>query len=406
MGGMGSLRALGFARHLAEAGNSVTVVAPRTGTYGLDPSLSPSEKCRVVRTRSLEPSILLGRGGRAGAPSGGPAASKSVSAGFKGKLRRVVQKMLYVPDPNVGWVPPAFFAGLREGRARKPDVVLSSSPPFSCHMAASLIARRLGVPHVADFRDLFESQRLFGGLREKIDDRIEGRVLRRMAGFVAAHRGAFDVVSARVPVRGLILENGYDEEDFAAPAPEPLSPFTFVHIGTTYSARRDPRPFFKAMSGLIREGREFKVRFVGAPDPDLERVAAEEGVTDRCEFAGFTTHRAAVAEMRRASALLLFLWAEDGHVAEGTIPGKTLEYLRAGPPILYLGPQGGVTPDLLRELGGTLFTASDDEDEVGKSLRALLLGNGPEPADPGRLEGYSRRASAARLATWLREIVG
>ena len=38
----------------------------------------------------------------------------------------------------------------------------------------------------------------------------------------------------------------------------------------------------------------------------------------------------AVAEMRRASALLLILWAEDGHVARGTVAGKTLEYLRAG----------------------------------------------------------------------------
>ncbi len=406
MGGIGSLRALGFVRHLPAAGVRVTVIAPRTGTYGLDLSLAVSRDTRVVRTGSLEPAVLLGRGGRAGAPSGGPAATARSSAGLKGRLRRLVQCLLYVPDANVGWVPAAVAAGIRAARSARPDVVLSSSPPFSCHLAASIVARRLGVPHVGDFRDFFSSQRLFGGLRAKIDDRIERRVLSRISGCVAATRGVGEMVCARAGGRALVLLNGYDEEDFAGEAPAMTKPFTLVHIGTTYAGRRDPRPFFAAIGALAREGRDFRVRFVGAPDPDLERIAAEAGVADCLEFAGFTTHQAAVGEMRRATALLLFLWAQDGHVARGTVAGKTLEYLRAGRPILYLGPTSGETPDLLRELGGALFARSHDQHGIESALRALMDREVPEAADPAGLEPYSRRAQAIRLADRLREVAG
>ncbi len=405
MGGIGSLRALGFARHLPAAGVEVSVIAPRTGSYGLDPSLAEPSGIRVARTGSLEPSMLLGRGGRAGAPSGGPSAPKGSSSGLKACVRRLVHRVLYIPDANIGWVPPAVAAGRREAREFPPDIVFSSSPPFSCHIAASITAQRLGVPHVADFRDFFSSQRLFGGLREKIDLRIENRVLRHVTDYTAATQGVREVVRSRARGTGMTLLNGYDEEDFAGDALPFREPFTLVHIGTTYAGRRDPRPFFEAVRALAGEGCEFRVRFVGAPDPDLEALAAAAGVAGRCDFAGFTTHEEAVAEMRRAGALLLMLWAEDGHIARGTVAGKTLEYLRSGRPILYLGPTDGETPDLLRELGGSLFARSEDVAKMTSALRALMDGEAPAPADPDRLAPYCRRAQAGRLAGRFREVV-
>ena len=134
-------------------------------------------------------------------------------------------------------------------------------------------------------------------------------------------------------------------------------------------------------------------------------MAREAGAAGRCDFAGFTTHQAAVAELRRASALLLPLWAEDGPVAAGTVPGKLLEYLRSGRPILYLGPTEGETVDLLRDLGGTIHAPSEDTAVIKSALRALLSGDRPDPADPKRLVEYSRRAQAGRLAERLREVV-
>ena len=406
MGGIGSLRALGFARHLPAAGAEVAVIAPRTGTYGLDPTLAVPDGVRVVRTGSLEPAVLLGRGGRAGAPSGGPSATTRSSLGIRGRLRRLVQRVLYIPDANIGWVPRAVAAGMREARGFKADVVLSSSPPFSCHLAASIVARRLGVPHVGDFRDFFSSQRLFGGLRARIDERIENRVLGRISGYVTATRGVSAVVGSRVTGGGRVLLYGYDEDDFDGDAEVSREPFTFVHIGTTYAGRRDPRPFFAAVAALALKGREFRVRFVGAPDPDLERIAAEAGAADRCDFAGFTTHQAAVTEMRRAAALLLILWAEDGDVARGTVAGKTLEYLRAGRPILYLGPRSGETPDLLRELGGAFFARSHDQGVIESALVAMMDDEAPKPAVPVQLAPYSRLSQAERLADYLGEVSG
>jgi hypothetical protein len=92
-------------------------------------------------------------------------------------------------------------------------------------------------------------------------------------------------------------------------------------------------------------------------------------------------------------------------VAEGTVPGKTLEYLRSGRPVLYVGPGSGETPDLLRETGGAVTAGSHDQAAITSALRALMDGEDPPPADNDRLARYSRKAQTARLADRLREVV-
>ncbi|MHC4472086.1 MAG: glycosyltransferase, partial [Planctomycetota bacterium] len=243
MGGMGSIRALSFVRHLPREGVDVTVVAPRTGTYGLDPSLEPPPSARIVRTGTLEPTILLGRGGQVGGVGRGPGGSGGTSP----RIRNLVHKLLHVPDPNIGWVPAAVSAGLRTARRWTPDVILSSSPPLSAHVAAAVTASRLRKPLVIDVRDFLETQRLHRGLRDRLDRLFEDRVLRRAAGFVAPTDGILEDLRRRVRRPSLLVRNGYEETDFEGPAPDLPERFRLVHVGTTYGWRKDPAAFFRAV---------------------------------------------------------------------------------------------------------------------------------------------------------------
>jgi len=389
MGGIGSLRALGWARHLPECGVEVTVVAPRTGTYAHDESLVPPEGVRVVRTGTLEPAVRRRPGAAAGAAAGGG-----------GRLGALARRLLYVPDSNAGWVPAAVRAGLACARRFRPDVVLSSSPPLSAHLAAAFTARRLRVPFVPDFRDFFETQRLFGGLRGRLDERIEARVLRSAAAIVCATAGVRDDLAARIDRPSLVVHNGYDEEDFAGKA-EPSAVSRLVHVGSSYAGRRDPSALLGALRDLADGGRPVPLTCIGAPDPDLRRAVAAAGLEDLVEFRPFTTHAAAVAEMRRAFALLLFIWARDGKIARGVMAGRTFEYLRSGRPILLAGPLDGECARVLGTTGGAVLRETDDRAGLRSAVARLAEGEAPAPADPARLAARSRAAGARRFATWL-----
>jgi glycosyltransferase involved in cell wall biosynthesis len=404
MGGMGSLRALSFATHLREAGIDVTVVAPRTGTWGHDDSLSAPPGVRVVRTGTLEPGVLARRLSRLGRDRG---VTREMGGGRLRGAKGLLQRLLHVPDANVGWVLPAAAAARREALRGRFDVILSSSPPVSAHLAAAAASARLGAPLVLDVRDFFEEQRLFGGLRSRLDGRIEARILRRARGFVAPYRGILDALRERREAPAVEIRNGYDEEDFAGPAPSPATDaFRLVHVGTTYSGRADWRPLLSAVAAVVAEGRPIRLRFVGKEDPGLRRTAERCGAAGACEFAGYSTHSDAIREMRSASALLLFSWAPSGPAGRGLVLGKTFECLRAGPPILYVGAPDGANARLLARTGGAFARAHGDRAGIETALRALLDGRGPAPSDRAALAPFTRRAQALRLARWLSELIG
>jgi len=403
MGGMGSLRALGLARHLPAAGVSVTVVAPRTGTYAHDDSLEVPDGLEVVRTGTLEPAVLKRRwASRPGPGSGLGGPSPARAGGRLGPaIGRAVGQTIFLPDSNNGWIPFAVRAALRAARRRSFDLVLSSAPPLSALLAASLVASRLRVPLVADFRDFFRTQRLYPGVRQRVDRWVEDRIFARAAGVVAATDGIRDELAGRTSAPSLVLPNGYDEDDFSGSAQTPDGPFRLVHVGSSYAHRKSPAALFRAVRSLRDGGEEIRLRFVGAPDPALVAAARAAGIADALDVAPFSTHRAAVAEMRAASALLLFVWADDPVVAKGARAGKTPEYLRSGRPVLFLGPEDGENARVLRDAGGAVIVSPDDEAGIRAALADLSAGRAPAGPDAAVVAGYSREAGARRLADWL-----
>ena len=60
--------------------------------------------------------------------------------------------------------------------------------------------------------------------------------------------------------RCVVIANGYDEEDFTGIEALPLAynsnghPIRLLHAGLIYTEERDPRPFFRALSRLKRDG--------------------------------------------------------------------------------------------------------------------------------------------------------
>jgi len=71
----------------------------------------------------------------------------------------VLEKIVIRLEPQWSWFIPAYFAGARIIRSRKPAVIYSTGGANSAHLAGYLLARRYRLPWVAEVHDpmIFES---------------------------------------------------------------------------------------------------------------------------------------------------------------------------------------------------------------------------------------------------------
>jgi len=426
LGGIGSHRALSFARHLPEFGFRAVVVTPERGAYGLDPSLDPAAGAgvEVVRTGSFEPAVLL-RKLRGGKGTGGPGGDfvEGIGTGGAARLaRRLLHWSVYFPDHARGWIGPARRAAVRAGREHDAVAVVSTSPPVSGHVAAVGAARKLGVPAVLDFRDLWTAHRPAGarGPRVGVERRLEQSLLGRAAAVSTVSEAWRDWLEERLghasdkPFE--VLRNGFEPTAFEGPAParEP-GVFRIVHTGTVYGAFQDLSGFFRALA-RVRDTGGFgalrpEVLLAGKVWPQALDAARSAGVLDLLRLPGFVTHAEAVAHQRSASVNLLLTWTVPGVVARGVCPGKMYEQIAAGRPILALALPDCEAAGLLAETGGALILRPADEDSIAAALERLARAEAqgdagsvvpPRVGDPQR---FSRRSVAAGLARLVASVV-
>ncbi|NUZ04821.1 glycosyltransferase [Piscinibacter koreensis] len=398
----GVLRTLKHTRYLVDFGWRVTVLAPSVDAYEhLDRDLVAQvpECVKVVRTRYLNSKRHLGVRGR----------YLALSA---------------LPDVWVGWLPFALRAAWRIAADDPFEVVYSTSPPATAHLVARAVARRLGVPWVADFRDPWfeeppEPGAPSGRVFRAIDRRLERSVVAEASRVVASTghlRGELVRRHPDIEARTIALANGYDEADFAAlPQDAPrVDRFELLHAGSINADFRDPIPLLRAIrraadAGALDPAR-VRVRFFGggayAGSVALQTEIDTLGLREAVEFVDRVTYAQALAASARASVLLLLQASED---TRGLVPAKLYEYLRLGRPILALVLEGAVS-ELLGAVGGG--RALDPADvpgvaaELGRLYAAWCAGTlDREGADPAAVRRFDRRETARRLAEVFDELV-
>jgi glycosyltransferase involved in cell wall biosynthesis len=423
LGGVGSQRALSFARHLPALGYDVVVVTPRRGAYGLDATLPADDALqgvRVVRTGSFEPAVLARklRRGQASTSAAGDMV-ESIGGGRVGALvRGALRATLYFPDHARGWIGPAARAARRAARESGAVAVVSTSPPVSGHVAAVKAAKSVGVPAVLDFRDLWTAHRSDDdvGRRARSERKLEHRLLHDAAALTTvsdAWRGWLLARYGEGPAKPFrVLRNGFEEDDFAGPAPpREKDVFRVVHAGTVYGEKQDMTAFFRALAKTRAAGafgsRRVEVVLAGKVDPHAVAAARAAGCADLVALPGFVTHEEALRLLRSATVNLLLTWSAPGPVAAGVCPGKMYEQMAAGRPVLALAFESCESVSLLRASGGALIADPFDEAAIAAALARLaaadLAGDAADAAPPraASIARFSRRSVAQELAELL-----
>ena len=151
MGGGGVIRVAKLVKYLPGLGWLVTVVSS-------DERLANAYDESLLAEVPREVNVI--RGGQALAAMGGSAVARgarerlgrsSVVIGILRRVRDAFRSLWAIPDHRLPWA--LSVSRWRGDPLRRPDVVISTGPPHSVHIGASILAGRLGVPHVIDLRD-------------------------------------------------------------------------------------------------------------------------------------------------------------------------------------------------------------------------------------------------------------
>lgn len=324
------------------------------------------------------------------------------------------------PDRWISWKFDAVRQGMRMVRELKPDAIWSTYPIATAHLIGTELRRRSGLPWIADFRDPMAQD---GYPADPVTRRhyaaIERMAVEQASCAMFTTPGAARIYGDRYPAsasRITVLENGYDEDSFAAAERRetdrrPLNAqcVTLLHSGIVYPSERDPTELFAALAQLaantsIRPG-ELKVRFRAAVhDALLQRMARDFGVEAFVETLPAIAYADALEEMLRADGLLV-LQASN---CNEQIPAKIYEYLRARRPILCLTDPAGDTALVLRRAGVEAIARLDSRDDIARTLGGFVSSVRTHTArlpSPDEVKRASRSGRAQMLADHLDRLV-
>ena len=405
---MASSRHYAFAKYWAKAGHHVTVVTPKKyryhGTLNYEPKdLDLIELIEVdfgggVMKRFVSPRSSTGQG---------PALN-----GLR-KAVRYLRKHLIgnAFDVQKVWEDAVYKQAEMLLQERAFDFLYSAfSPPVPFRIASRLKATFPQLFWVADYRDLWSGNHLLKThpLLAKFQQKKEKQLLQKADLIITVSHGFKNYLERFHDREVHVVYNGYDHEEIAHISSERFFPedatYRFVYTGTIYIGTRDPAPFFEAVRRVVREkqisSQSLQIWFFGDSGDVLE-IAERTGVGEYVHTGGWITKEEAYRAQRDADGILfLEMEYERGNLsAEGTIPAKLFENMRAGTEIFAVGITSASFVGKLIERSKTGKAYGTDTDAIYRRLKVLLQSQKKEAVQPNRrlIERFERSRCARRV---------
>lgn len=425
-GGAGVQRCLKFVKYLREFGWEPVVLTARDADYpAIDESLFREipDDVAVYRSKIFEPYNFYRKltGKKTGESM--DIATLSRDAAQKQRLSERfaewVRSWLFIPDARIGWKYFAVKMGLEIIRKEKIDVILSSAPPYTCHLIGRALSRKSGLPWVCDFRDSWVgwlSAAKRSGLAHKIELKMEESVLKQAQRILTVSPGVAEDLLSRHPElrddRWRQLPNGYDANDFQNIAPftkDKQRKLTITYTGSLYG-NRNPNYLMQAVRELLQEDptwqNDLRFNFVGRVGGPIQALLEEDDFTGMVNLVPYVAHRESIQYLLSSDVLLLII--DDAPVNRGILTGKLYEYLGARKPILALAPEGNAA-DLIRDVKAGFVVAPKDVAAIKQTLKEIRERWKKQILETGlfedeKINALDRRALTGRLAEILQKL--
>ncbi len=324
-------------------------------------------------------------------------------------------KALSWPDYACLWYWNARARALALADDLHPDLMISSSLPFTGHLAGLAVkARHPGLPWVVDIGDPLSfgdgepanNVALYAWLNTRVERKVfaaANAISVTTQGTAARYREIFPASSSKLSVVPPLLSEAFSPSQSDAPSAPANDRVDMVFVGTLYGSLRRPDSLLRLFVKLMahRGGERLDLHFYG----NLASCASSfepyrHLLGRRIYLHGLVPQPQALAAMRRASVLV-----NIGNATTYQLPSKVVEYLAMNRPILNLvhTPQDSSTEFFSRFVGVvTLVNDEACEDETRFAEVAGLVFGGPERyadlRDQALLEHGVERIAGSYLA--------
>lgn len=386
-----SRRAAAMAKYLTACGWKVTVLTSQPEGYQ-----HPMSAEEVRASAGIPESQIV----RRMVPAAPAPRSRLVA-----KLHGLADILCLPGSPSARW--PEQVLPELNGRELAADVVWATAPHWGSFLAASALARRLGVPWVADHRDLPDQFFADAGLRRRLAVWRERAVCRGAAHMTTVSEPMAEMLSRRHTTLVTVIPNGFDPDTLCEKPMRPMAGvFRVVYTGSIWGSE-DPAPVVRAISELVTTGEimghDMEVLFYGSGDERVRGLGAE-GLRAPARAMGSVSLTEAIQAQRQATLLLVL--SMKG--ARGVLTTKLFEYMAAGRPVLAYPKDPECMDRVLTATGVGLSCDSVEE------LKAVLLrwyrewkqtGDIRTSRNLNEIMKYSRKEQAKALAALLDRVV-
>jgi hypothetical protein len=271
-------------------------------------------------------------------------------------------------------------------------MIYSTGGPASAHLAAAVIARRHGIPWIAEFQDpLVHDDWLRSKQALKIFTWLERFVCTRADAVIFLTDEARKRADKRTGLgkRGWTIYSGSNPAAMPKVAYERGDYCRFAHFGSL-GGSRNLKVFLEALGRLLAErpslGNIIRLDVFGTCDRLSLRLIEQFPVQGVDRYHGRIARSDSLVAMKRCDVLLLIQNTEE--FSAETIPSKTYEYFFTGRPILALVHKNPELFQMMSRLGHAAAKA-DSPDDIKRSIMALAerwIADCLEPANGGGFE--------------------
>lgn len=311
-----------------------------------------------------------------------------------------------------------FFTYVKGFIKKNSDIklVLISGAPFHLFKLGYQLVRDFKIKFVADYRDAWTDNEvivlnigLLDTLKRKIDQYFEKKWLSNATCFVTVSNYLRDLIANTIQKEGIVVYNGYFENDFKLKKDALDDVFTLVYSGSLYHKVQSLDILSEGVFKLIQKHKEnqipvnFKLIFLGAGWDSRAKVFIEKSFHKSLPYI-YVTPR---VDKTEASKVLInadcFLMVSYNK-SKGIVSSKLFEYLYLQKPILNAPSDNDIVEYLTVKSG--LGKTAQNSDDVCQILWELMQ-NRQRSVNPNCkfIEQFSRRNQTLFLADKLNQII-
>lgn len=301
------------------------------------------------------------------------------------------------------WVRPAVKRGIELHTKYEFDFIVSTYGPPASHLVASQLKKKLGIPWLADYRDMWSGTHYqeANGFFEQFQFWQEKRTVCRADVLTTVSEPLRKTLAARFIQTIFKIENGFDQEEVLdLPAPKFSDKVVLAYTGKVRFGKQCVQPLIEALQQLKLQEElletKLEVLFYGTEFGEIPKLIENYHLQDIVKIKGFIFRKEALKVQRNAHALLFLDWNDV--TVKGILTGKIFEYINSGTPILGIGSYENMdTGKVLKETGCGICLG-DSVEQLVNIIKKLIHGESiPYWPNDLNIKKYSREDLAMKI---------